>query len=208
MTHPVKRRGRPRKNLKSREDTRQLLLRSGLELLTEQGYISTGLDKILKKAEVPKGSFYYYYDSKDAFGLAVLRSYGDYFLHKLNKSLSLVDVAPLDRLQHFVTSAAEGMQKHNFKRGCLVGNLAQEVTSLPDEFRKELNEILSSWEGLLARCLREAKERGDIASTTDPVLMAHFFWIGWEGAVMRSRLLESTDPMTEFHQGFLNLIHK
>ena len=87
----------------------------------------------------------------------------------------------MDRLQHFVTSAAEGMQKHNFKRGCLVGNLAQEVTSLPDEFRKELNEILSSWEGLLVRCLSEAKERGDIASTTDPVLMAHFFWIGWPG---------------------------
>lgn len=206
MTHPVKRRGRPRKNLKSREDTRQLLLRSGLELMTEQGYVSTGLDKILKKAEVPKGSFYYYYDSKDAFGLAVMRSYGDYFLNKLNKSLRLMDLTPLERIGHFVESAKAGMQRYDFKRGCLVGNLAQEVTALPDEFRSELNQILLSWESLLSDCLDQAKLSNEVNSSMNSRQMAHFFWIGWEGAVMRARLLQSNEPLSEFYLGFLHLI--
>lgn len=208
MTHPVKRRGRPRKNLQSREDTRQLLIRSGLELLTEQGYVATGLDKILKKAAVPKGSFYYYFDNKETFGLTVLNSYGDYFYHKLGKSLGLQELTPLQRLEHFVQAAVQGMEQHAFRRGCLVGNLAQEVTSLPDEFRTALNLILSRWEALLADCLRQAQAAGEVSQSSNAEVMAHFFWIGWEGAVMRTRLLESAEPMREFYAGFIDLIRQ
>lgn len=208
MTHPTKRRGRPRKAPVSQEDTRLLLLRNGLELLTEQGYVATGLDKILKKAGVPKGSFYYYFSSKEVFGKAVLDSYGDYFLNRLRKSLGRNDLQPLARLDDFVATAEQGMQKHDFRRGCLVGNLAQEITVLPDSFRDQLNQILLSWEALIAQCLEEAKLSGELPNDIDSVSMAHFFWIGWEGAVMRSRLIRSSSPMAEFHRGFVALIKR
>lgn len=207
MTHPVKRRGRPRKNPQSHEDTRQLLVRVGLELLTEQGYVSTGLEQILKKAGVPKGSFYYYFDSKETFARAVLESYDGYFQHRLKTSLYQTSLSPMNRLTDFVERAVQGMEKHQFRRGCLVGNLAQEVVVLPEGFGQQLDEIFTRWEQLVADCLETARQDGELTSTMDSQAMAHFFWIGWEGAVMRARLVGSSAPMHEFYQGFRQLVH-
>ncbi|WP_352298521.1 TetR/AcrR family transcriptional regulator, partial [Pseudoalteromonas sp. 20-MNA-CIBAN-0454] len=62
------RRGRPPKISRDNPDTRAELIRSGLEQLTEQGFASSGIEPILKKVGVPKGSFYHYFASKEAFG--------------------------------------------------------------------------------------------------------------------------------------------
>jgi len=206
MTHPVKRRGRPRKNPQSHEDTRQLLVRAGLELLTEQGYVSTGLEQILKKAGVPKGSFYYYFDSKEAFAKAVLESYDDYFQHRLKTSFYQAGMSPMARLTDFVERSIQGMEKHQFRRGCLVGNLAQEVLVLPEGFGQQLDDIFTRWEQLVADCLEAACQDRELSDGLDCQALARFFWIGWEGAVMRARLVGSSEPMQAFYRGFRQLI--
>ena len=81
------RRGRPPKVDRQFDDTRQALIRSGLEVLTETGYLAAGIDAVIKNIAVPKGSFYHCFKSKEAFGLAVLAAYGDFFAHKLDKFL-------------------------------------------------------------------------------------------------------------------------
>lgn len=60
MTGENRGRGRPRKTESTYADTRNDLIRSGLELLTQNGFLATGVDAIVKNANVPKGSFYYY----------------------------------------------------------------------------------------------------------------------------------------------------
>ncbi|MEN3754566.1 TetR/AcrR family transcriptional regulator [Mangrovibacter sp. SLW1] len=62
-----KRRGRPPKEGRSREETQQALLRAGTEAMTSNGFTASGLDQILKSVGVPKGSFYYYFSSKEAW---------------------------------------------------------------------------------------------------------------------------------------------
>ena len=52
----VRRRGRPPRQREDLADTRELLLRAGLEVLTEKGFSATGIDEILGRAGVPKGS--------------------------------------------------------------------------------------------------------------------------------------------------------
>ena len=110
---------------------REVLLRCGMELLTEQGFSATGLEAVLKRATVPKGSFYYYFASKEAFGREVMDAYDAYFGKKLDRWLQDGSRAPLDRLMDFVADASAGMRKHEFRRGCLVGNLSQELGALP-----------------------------------------------------------------------------
>ncbi len=51
------RRGRPPKVDRQFDDTRQALIRSGLEVLTETGYLAAGIDAVIKNIAVPKGSF-------------------------------------------------------------------------------------------------------------------------------------------------------
>ncbi|WP_342651545.1 TetR/AcrR family transcriptional regulator [Pseudomonas sp. REB1044] len=179
-----------------------------MEILTEQGFTATGIDTVLKRVQVPKGSFYHYFESKEAFGQAVLERYADYFAQKLDRCFSDLSVPPLRRLSNFVEEAKLGMARHQFRRGCLVGNLGQEVQVLPDSFREQLELILQDWEQRLSICLTEAVKVGDLSCEHDCGALAAFFWVGWEGAVLRARLVQHVRPLDVFFQGFLAGITK
>ncbi|AHF77373.1 Transcriptional regulatory protein, TetR family [Sodalis praecaptivus] len=202
-TPPSARRGRPRKVAAADPDTRQALIRAGIAMLTEQGFTASGIDGILKAAGVPKGSFYYYFPSKAAFGQAIVAGYGDYFAARLARCLTQSDLTPLARLQVFIEQSAAGMAKYDFRRGCLVGNLGQEIAVLPAGYRQQLSAILHGWQRQVADCLRLAQAAGEIHFQADCAALAEFFWIGWEGAVMRARLAGNRQPLDRFAQGFL-----
>lgn len=192
------RRGRPPRTTRELSDTREALIRSGLEVITEMGYLSAGIDAVIKNIAVPKGSFYHYFKSKQEFGMAVLDAYGAFFAHKLDKFLLDTSLPPLERIQAFVSHAGAGMAKFDFRRGCLVGNLLQESAHLPEHYPEKLQEILAQWERSVARCLEEAKHNGGIRSESPPALLAQIFWSGWEGAVMRAKLFRSAAPLDQF----------
>ena len=208
MTVPASapRRGRPPKLDRDQRETREALLHAGMALLTEQGFLATGIDAVLKQVGVPKGSFYHYFASKEAFGHAVLQRYGAYFAAKLDRWLLDDSRPPLARLTDFVDDARAGMARHAWRRGCLVGNLGQEVTQLPEGFREQLDAVLRDWQARLAACLRAAQREGSLAATVDCDELAAFFWIGWEGAVLRARLVQDDAPLATFIRGFLALL--
>jgi len=197
------RRGRPPKVSNENRDTRAELIRSGLAQLTESSFASSGIDQILKKVGVPKGSFYHYFASKEAFGLAVLDSYASYFANKLDRYLLDESQPPLQRMANFVDNAKSGIARFEFKRGCLVGNLGQEADQLPESFRPQLIAIFLSWQQRVATCLQAAQQSGDLATTADCDLLAECFWVGWEGAVSRARLVQSEQPLSNYFNNFI-----
>ena len=204
----VRRRGRPPKRPEHSLETRELLLRAGLEVLTEKGFSSTGIDEILKRVGVPKGSFYHYFDSKEAFGAALIERYARYFAYKLERHFGDSSKQPLARLWAFVEDARTGMARHEFRRGCLIGNLGQEMAALPESYRASLIAVFHDWESRLARCLEAAQHRGEIPAAVDCEQAAAFFWIGWEGAVLRAKLERSAKPLEVFALGCFAGLHK
>lgn len=200
---PKPRRGRPPKVARENSDTRALLIRSGVEVLTESGFAAAGIDGILKKVGVPKGSFYHYFKSKEDFGQAVIDNYASYFAAKLDKCLLDRSLAPLQRIVKFADEAKQGIVKFKFKRGCLVGNLGQEVAILPDSYRLVLQNIFVVWESKMAACLHAAQQQGDIKNDINCGQQAEYFWIGWEGAVMRARLVQSVQPLDLYIATFI-----
>lgn len=206
MTVEIRGRGRPRKTEGTYADTRNDLIRSGLELLTQNGFLSTGVDAIVKNANVPKGSFYYYFKSKEEYAQIVLNAYDSFFEHKLKKHLHASLYAPMVRLDNFIDDACEGIKKYNFTRGCLVGNMMQESPGLPPSFIVQLQNILESWQSLVAACLSDALSSGEIYSEMNDKQLAAIFWSGWEGAVMRAKLYGSTQPIYDFWRYFKNSV--
>jgi len=176
-------------------------------MLTEKGYSYTGIDEILRRASIPKGSFYHYFDSKEAFGRALIDAYGRYFAGKLERHFRNDTLSPLQRLDAFVEDAKAGMKKFGYRRGCLIGNLGQEMAALPEGFRELLQEVFRDWESRLSALLRESQQAGEIPSHIHCDRMAHFFWTGWEGAVLRAKLDQSQQPLDQFAQGFRTLLH-
>lgn len=186
-----------------RASTRELLVRCGTEIFTERGFQATGIDEIRQRVNVPKGSFYHFFPSKRDFGLAVIDNYERYFERKLARSFDDLSLSPLRRLQAFAQDAMRGMEKFNFQRGCLVGNLGQELGGLDDGFRERLEAVLQSWQRRTAACLREAVAAGELPPDTDCAALAEYFWIGWEGAVLRAKLTRNRSPLEKFLAVFL-----
>ncbi|RJG04191.1 TetR/AcrR family transcriptional regulator [Noviherbaspirillum sedimenti] len=180
---------------RGRVDKRALLIEIGTAIFTQKGFSSTGLDEIVQAAEVPKGSFYYYFPSKDEYAIEVIRNYAQYFARKLERTLEDDSLTPLERLKAFTRDAASGVQRFEFKRGCLIGNLGQEMASIEEEFRVVLLEVLSDWRNRFRICLDEAKAIKEITTQVDSAELARFFWSAWEGAVLCAKLERSTAPL-------------
>lgn len=183
---------------------RQRLIDIGTELFTRQGFSSTGLDEIVQAAAVPKGSFYYYFGSKEAFAHAVIANYAQYFARKLDRTLGDPGLSPLQRLKAFTRDATQGMQRFDFHRGCLVGNLGQELGGLEDDFRRRLLAVLDDWRDRFRHCIAEAQTSGEITTPLAPDLLAQFFWSAWEGAVLCAKLERSTRALDNVGTVFLD----
>jgi len=194
--------GRARREVNKRED----LLRIGVAVFTEKGFHNTPIDELVAAAGVPKGSFTYYFGSKDAYALAVIERYADYFNKKLDKVLSDADLAPLDRIQAFVDEAAAGMQRYDFRRGCLIGNLGQELAALDERFRQMLLLALGGWQRRIRACLEQAQQRGELSPRADADALARLFWYAWEGAVLGAKLEKSREPLDAIAQAFIGQV--
>lgn len=181
-----------------RGDTKRALVWCGTELLTERGFQVTGIDEVLKRVGVPKGSFYHFFANKHEFGEAVIQNYVEFYARKMARIFDDTSISPLARLQRFVDDAKRGMHKYAYRRGCLIGNLGQELASLDDGFREQLEAVLLSWERRVADCLAQAIQAGELPAQSDPVALSRFFWIGWEGAVLRAKLTRNAEPLDQF----------
>lgn len=198
-----RRRGRPPKDqADGYGETRELLIRAGLEALTEKNFSAVGIDEILRSVQVPKGSFYHYFASKEAYGAELIERYAAYFARKLDRFLLDNTRTPLQRMADFMANAEAGMARYQYRRGCLVGNLGQEMGALPDSFRAQLAAVFVDWEARVAQCLREGQAQGEVAAGLDCDQLAAFFWIGWEGAVLRAKLNHDRAALHIFAAGF------
>lgn len=198
-----RRRGRPPKHLSAFSETKAQLIRAGMEILTEKGFSATGIDEILKSIGVPKGSFYHYFESKNDFGMELINSYDLFFKRKLNRFLDDQSLSAQERLAAFIHDAEESMRRHEFTRGCLIGNLGQEMGRLPEEFRCRLVQVFQDWENSVELCLKEAQLEGSISQIHNCATLAYVFWTGWEGAVLRAKLERSPKPLREFSRFYL-----
>jgi TetR/AcrR family transcriptional regulator, transcriptional repressor for nem operon len=190
----------------ARGDTKRALIWCGTELLTERGFQITGIDEVLKRVGVPKGSFYHFFSNKHEFGEAVIQNYVEYYARKMERIFDDETVSALSRLRAFVEDAKRGMLKYGYRRGCLIGNLGQELASIDDAFREQLEAVLITWEQRVEGCLQQAIEAGELAPDSDAAAISRFFWIGWEGAVLRAKLTRNAEPLDQFASMFFAML--
>lgn len=181
-----------------KKDTRRELIRIGTSLISRHGFSATGIDAVLKEAGIPKGSFYHYFKSKEEFGLAVIDHFAEGFELRLEAFLDDDEVAPLNRIRNFLETGLARVSQNQCSRGCLIGNLGQEMADRNDRFRARLDEVFTSWKERFAACLAEAQQRGELSPDQDAEVLAGFILSGWEGAILRAKVMKSTRPMQDF----------
>lgn len=176
------------------EHTRQQLLDEGVAAFLAGGYHGTGLKEVLDRVNVPKGSFYNYFESKEAFGAAAIAHYAECLGNKLTEALAKAPDDPLAGLRLFFAQLTAEFQAANYIGGCLVANLGGELEG-SDVCRGALVSAMRGWRNGLRKALGAAQQRGQLRADMDAGEMADLLVETWEGAVIRMKIERSTAPL-------------
>jgi len=147
---------------------------------------------------VPKGSFYYYFRSKEDFGLAVIDRFAAHYELKLSSFFDDANVPPLTRIRNYLEHSLAHMTENSFTKGCLIGNLGQELADQNERFRERLATIFQAWKERFSSCLSEAQAKGELSDNLNPEIVADFILAGWEGAILRAKVMKSPESLRNF----------
>jgi TetR/AcrR family transcriptional repressor of nem operon len=178
--------------------TKVALVDAGTRLILEQGYHHTGIQDVLQAAGVPKGSFYYYFPSKEAFGLEVIAQFAAAYRARLEQYLGDTTASPLTRLRRHQEELLARFERRGCRGGCLIGNLSQELADQSPRLRAQLDAVLSSWRERYAQLFREAQAVGELRADFDPQGLADFYLNSFEGALLRAKVSKSAAPLRLF----------
>lgn len=181
-----------------KRDTREHILRVGMDLIARQGFNATGIGAVLSRAQVPKGSFYHYFPSKEAFGLAIIDRFAERYEAGLLGFLRDERCAPLERIRAYLEDVAGRLDEGGCERGCLAGNLGQELAACNETFRLRLKQLFDSWQEHFAACLAAARDHGQPLPKVDDRELAGVILNGLEGAILRAKVQSSAHPVREF----------
>jgi len=190
------------------QNTRDHLLEVGLERIRSMGYASTGVQEILDEAEVPKGSFYHHFPSKEDFAKEVLKLYVRGESERAEAILRGGKAAPLKRLRRYFEEVIAVYGPAARISGCLIGNLSLEMADHSDSIQSLLHLSFSNWQAEIAGILQEAIDRGNLAPSSKPQELAGFLLNSYEGALLRSKADRSSKPLENFLHFTFNVLLK
>ena len=182
---------RPRRS----HQTRERLIEEGIASLLRDGYHGTGLKALLDRVEVPKGSFYNYFESKEDFAVAAIERYAECLAKELQDALAEAPDA-MSGLRAFFKSQMEAFAKAEFIGGCLVANLGSELEG-NDACREVLEKSMLGYRDGLLGAIRTAQAEGSLREDLSDEAMADLLVAAWEGAVIRMKIQRSLAPLEQ-----------
>lgn len=183
------------KRIHSKDD----ILQAGLDIMLTKGFNATGVEAILKQANVPNGSFYNFFPNKEDFGLAII----DRFVAEINSSIFqpiLEDdsLPPLQRIRQCFESLTSRFESNGCSKGCLIGNLGLETSDLYEKIRQRLDLTLRRWTDVFAGLLLQAQREKTIPADLDAEMLAENMIASLEGALLRAKVKKSSEPLKNF----------
>lgn len=178
-------------------EIRERLLDEGVSLLMEQGYHGTGLQEIVQKVGVPKGSFYNYFPSKEEFSAEVVRHYIEPFIQQLDAHLQRKGVKADVALRSYFDELIIETKRRDFKGGCLLGNLIGEIGDTSDLCQTSLREAVHRYREKLREGIARGQSEGSFRKDLDAKDMADFLVNVWQGSLLRMKIERSVRPLTQ-----------
>ena len=181
-----------------RSHNKDEIVQAGLDIFLTGGFNGTGIEAILKQANVPKGSFYNFFSSKEEFGLAVINLYLSEMGELLQPLMEDVSLPPLIRIRKSLEVLITRFEGNSCSKGCLIGNLALEMSDQSEAFRQRLDDALQGWVSSIAAILEEARKEGAVPIDVEPVVLAENIVASFEGALLCAKVKKSVEPLKNF----------
>ena len=180
----------------SYDTTKRHILDAGQKIIAVKGFSGVGLSEILSAAAIPKGSFYHYFGSKEAFGQAVLEAYFSEYLARMETLLTGAGTAA-DQLMRYFLDWLDSQTGDNAQSRCLVVKLGAEVCDLSESMRSTLQSGTRRIIGRLADCVEAG--RGDRSLSREADANAHAvattLYQSWLGASLLAKITRDRAPL-------------
>jgi TetR/AcrR family transcriptional repressor of nem operon len=183
--------------MSQRELKKERLLETGLQVMALRGYNGTSIKDIVEAANVPKGSFYTYFKSKEDFALAALEKVTEKRIRCSQSLLRDKAMPPLVRLARFFQENLTECDTE-LKGGCFIGNMCQEMSESNEVIRLKVRQILRNSTKAIEEVIEEARLNGSMKSPLAAPVLAEFLFNAWEGTLMRMKASKSREPVDAF----------
>lgn len=188
------------------EDTRERLLLAAYEEIHLTGFQAASLSNILERTGVTKGALYHHFPSKKALGCAVLdeliaQSVREHWIEPLQQE------NPIDALVHQIQSSGQKMTLEDIKLGCPLNNLAQEMASIDEDFRRRIDSIYNDWRHGISSQLQRGQLAGLVRNDIDTESIATLIIASLEGCIGLAKTAQDMNVLMSCGRSLINLIH-
>lgn len=182
-------------------DTKTHLLETGYQLISKKGFTAVGIKQILDTAGIPKGSFYHYFASKEAFGEAIIGHYFTNYKTRLN-TIDKQKVNAQQKIYDYFQSWYDTQQNGCDHEKCLVVKLSAEVADLSESMRIALN---AGYQQTICWLAEQIKAGWADSSVPQPdniaaESMAKRWYFAWLGASLIAKTSQTNTPLAEVWQ--------
>jgi TetR/AcrR family transcriptional repressor of nem operon len=167
--------------------TRERIVEAARGLFWEKGYAATGLAELLERAGANSGSFYHFFESKDAVLRTVLETYEDLLDPHIIQPVFDKHHSPVERIFGLLDSYRQRLVSTKCQYGCPIGRLALELDTENAPAHQRIASNFTAWRKAVEGCVREA-------GMAKPDDVAAFVLTVMEGGVMQSRAYRSIAP--------------
>lgn len=176
-------------------DTREHLLATGERLCMQRGFTGMGLSELLKTAEVPKGSFYHYFRSKEAFGVAMLERHFAAYHQRLTVHFETGAGNYRDRILAYYQETLNQFCQQGIISGCLTVKLSAEVCDLSEDMRTAMDNGARQIMAILAQALDNGRANGCLTFSGEPLQQAQILYALWLGANLQAKISRSASSL-------------
>ncbi|WP_199639130.1 TetR/AcrR family transcriptional regulator [Serratia sp. PAMC26656] len=177
-------------------DTREHLLATGESLSLRLGFTGMGLSELLTTAGVPKGSFYHYFRSKEAFGEGMLQRYFEHYDTEMQRLFSDDNSDARHQLLSYYAQAISFHCRSECHNACLAVKLSAEVSDLSEPMRHALEIGTARVIGHLQDAIERGIREGSLSIAMSPAATAETLYSLWLGASLRAKIRRSVAPLT------------
>lgn len=187
-------------------DVRQHILDQGKAIIIRKGFAGVGLNEILTAADVPKGSFYHYFKSKELFGEALLADYVQQYRIDMDTLLNQPGKSAAQALMTYWASWFADSSDASCGCRCLVFKLSSEVADMSEPMRTALRDGTSRIIERLTRTIEQGVADGSLAAVAEPARMAQTLYQLWLGAALLTKLRRDASAMQSAWFSTLDLL--
>jgi TetR/AcrR family transcriptional repressor of nem operon len=161
------------------KNTRERLIDAAFEEIYDKGYQGAALADILTKADVNKGSMYHFFANKKEMALISIE---EKILNRFSQRYGRILGLESAHLDEFINSIKDVTQR-DFRRGCPIANIVQEMSNLDEDFNKLMKTIYAEFRTAVKAILDKAVEAGEVRQC-DTTKLALFVTVVIEGAIL------------------------